>query len=207
MKTTINGLEIAIYGRKEIAMAFTKKVNEYLMNGFHFHIGEGGRGHQGEETKVCLATDDEKFVYVIFLDKRYNGLGNPETMELFVKKYENDGRTFWLETKGEEIEHQIFYQINERRCRRDGERYVKSLAVYKAIKEIQDERFSLKCSYARDIVLPEKYNKMALKVLQNKKGHKSRQLKNVVKVVKRCDYCGNNWRFAIHMLDAGFVNL
>ena len=207
MKTTINGLEIAIYGRKEIAMAFTKKVNEYLMNGFRFYIGEEGRGHQGEETKVCLTKDDEKFVYVIFLDKRYNGFDAPETMELYVKKYENSGRTFWLEKEGEEIEHQVFYQINERRFRRDGERYVKTLAIYKAIKEIQDERWSLKYSYEKDIVLPEKYKKLALKVLQNKKGHKSRQLKNVIKVVKCSSHQGKKWSYAIHMSDVGFVTL
>ena len=207
MKTTINGLEIAIYGRKEIAMAFTKKVNEYLMNGFRFYIGEEGRGHQGEETKVCLTKDDEKFVYVIFLNERYNGFDTPKTMELYVKKYENSGRTFWLEKEGEEIEHQIFYQINERRFRKGDERYVKTLAIYKVIKEIQDERWSLKYSYEKDIVLPEKYKKLALKVLQNKKGHKSRQLKNVIKVVKRSSYHGKRWSYTIHMSDVGFITL
>ena len=206
MKTTINGNEIAIFGRKEIAMAFTKKVNEFLMNGFHLYIGEGGRGHQGEESKVCLTDENEKFVYIVFLEKCYNGFEIPETMELFVKKYENDGGTYWL-SKGEEIEHKIYYAVERRCCRRDGEKFVTTLDDYKMIKAIQDERWLLKYSYVSDIVLPEKYNKLALKVLQNKKGHKSRQLKNVVKVVKRSSYQGTKWSFAIHMSDVGFVSL
>jgi len=207
MKTTINGMEFAIYGRKEIAMAFTEKVNEYLMNGFHFYIGEEGRGHQGEETKVCLTKGDEKIVYVIFLDNRYNGYDLPNTMELCVKKYENSGRTFWLEKEGEEIEKKVFYAIERRCCGRNQERFVESLADFKVIKAIQDERWGLKYSYEKDIVLPEKYKKLALKVLQNKKGHKSRQLKNVIKVVKRSSCQGKRWSYAIHMSDVGFVNL
>lgn len=181
MKTTVNGKEIKLFGRNEIGMAFTEKVNEYLMKGFIFYLGEEGRGHQGEETKVCLTNDGGKTVYVIFLDKRYNGFNSADTMELFVKKYERTGRTFWLEKEGEEIFRKVFYEISSRR-RNDV--YVENEKDSKAITKISDERLHAKYANKNQLKkLPATANKVAFQILKKMKGYKSVPLKNIEYVV------------------------
>ena len=199
MRTTVNGKEIKLFGRNEIGMAFTEKVNEYLIKGFIFYLGEEGRGHQGEETKVCLTNDDGKTVYVIFLDKVYNGFEKPDTMELFVKKYENSGRIFWMK-EGEEIFRKVFYEITEH-CRKDV--YVETLEESQEIKKIRDERFEIRCSIRTDrfIVLDEKYKKLALKLLNKVRGCKSKKLCDIKEVGKLHghfvvhDYNYHSWAF------------
>lgn len=180
MKTIVNGKEIKLFGRNEIGMAFTEKVNEYLMKGFIFYLGEEGRGHQGEETKVCLTNDGGKTVYVIFLDKVYNRMDLPNTMELFVKKYERTGRTFWMK-EGEEIFRKVFYEISSRR-RNDV--YVENEEDSKAITKISDERLNAKYSNKNAFEkLPATANKIAFRILKKMKGYKSVPLKNIEYVV------------------------
>lgn len=179
MKTTANGKEIKLFGLNEIGMAFTEKVNEYLMKGFIFYLGEEGRGHQGEETKVCLTNDGGKTVYVIFLNKAYNGLDLSNTMELFVKKYERTGRTFWLEKEGEEIYKKVFYEISSRR-----RIYVENEEDWKAITKISNERFYAKYANKNQLKkLPATANKVAFQILKKMKGYKSVPLKNIEYVV------------------------
>ena len=47
MKATLNGKEIKVLGKQEIAVEFTNKVNELLAQGYVFNIAENSRGHQG----------------------------------------------------------------------------------------------------------------------------------------------------------------
>lgn len=179
MKTTVNGKEIKLFGCNEISKVFTDKVNEYLMNGFIFYVGEEGRGHQGEEFKVCLTNDNGKTVYVIFLDKCFNGRSLPNTMELFVKKYERTGRIFWL-NEGEEICKKVFYEISSRR----NNVYVENEEDSKAITKISDERFHAKCTNENQLKkLPVTANKVAFQILKKMKGYKSVPLKNIEYVV------------------------
>ena len=188
MKTIINGKEIKLFGRQEIGMVFTQKVNEYLAKGFIFNLAESSRGCQGEEMKACLTNDGGKTVYIIFIESCYGGFRGVDTMVIQVRKYEDakGNSTLWL-NRGEEIEKKVFYGVEARRyCRRDEERYVENLEESEMIKSIQDERFSLRCSMKNnEKELPEKYKKLVLKIIQKKKGLKSRQLKDIVKVTRR----------------------
>lgn len=207
MYTTINGNEIKLFDRQELGKVFTQKVNEYLIKGFIFNIDENSRGTQGEELKVFLTNDGGNTVYAVFFDKVYGGICSADAMVLYVKKYENakGELTLWL-NRGEEIEKKVFYAIERMCCRRGEERWVESLGDYEIIKAIQDERFDLNRSHNRDVVLPEKYKKIALKLLQKKKGHKSRKIKDIERVVKR-NHDGTRCSYAIIMNGVGSVTI
>lgn len=71
MKTTVNGKEIKVFGRNDISIVFTQKVNEMLGQGFVFCFQSGT---QGEEGKVCLTNDGGKTVYVFYVHKEYESL-------------------------------------------------------------------------------------------------------------------------------------
>ena len=204
MKTIINGKEIKILGRQEIGLAFTQKVNEYLSKGFIFNCARSSGGTQGEEMKACLSNDGGKTVFIIFLENVYGGFRDADKMIIQVRKYEdcNDNSTLWL-SKGEEIEKIIFYALERRHCGK--ERFVENLEDYEAIRAIQDERFSIKSSMTSDKILPEKYYKLALKVIKKRKGYKSRQLKDVMKVVKRNPKSRYVYLYGIQLKQTGFV--
>ena len=68
MNTTVNGKEIKVFGRNDISVIFTQKVNEMLAQGYMFYFD---RGTQGEEGKVCLTNDGGKTVYVFYVHTSY----------------------------------------------------------------------------------------------------------------------------------------
>lgn len=183
MKTTINGKEIKLFTNQDIATVLTSKVNEFLSKGFVFYIGEGSRGSQGEETKVCMTNDGGKTVYLIYIIKKYACM-NP-TMSIFVKRYHeaNERRTFWL-NEGEEVYMKTFFQITDYKK----ELYVENPVECKAIKDKQYKRRSHYYNVQdakKETVLSENCKKIALKMLRQRKGYKSTQLKDIQKVVRR----------------------
>lgn len=184
MKTTINGREIKLFGRQEIAMVFTQKVNEYLSQGFYFNLAESSRGHQGEELSAYLTKDGGKTVYLIFADKEYGNYDDADKMVLYVKKYENaEGRTCWMK-EGEEVWKKTFYQLeNHHRYRQ--EVYVESRDEYKAIKSIQDERYDQRHNLPYEKELPASAKRIAVDILRKKRGYKTILVKDVTKVVRR----------------------
>ena len=184
MKTTINGREIKLFGRQEIAMVFTQKVNEYLSQGFYFNLAESSRGHQGEELSAYLTKDGGKTVYLIFADKEYGNYDDADKIVLYVKKYENaEGRTCWMK-EGEEVWKKTFYQLenHHRYCQ---EVYVESYDEYKAIKSIQDKRCDQRYNLPYEKELPASAKRIAVDILRKKKGYKTILVKDVTKVARR----------------------
>lgn len=184
MKTTINGREIKLFGRQEIAMVFTQKVNEYLLQGFYFNLAESSRGHQGEELGAYLTKDGGKTVYFIFADKEYGNYDGADKMVIYVKKYENvEGRTCWMK-EGEEVWKKTFYQLeNNHRCYQ--EVYVESHDEYEIIKNIQSERWNQRHNLPNEKELPTSTRRIAVDILRKKKGYKTILVKDVIKVVRR----------------------
>ena len=200
MKTTINGKEIKVLGRQDIATLFTAKVNEYLSAGFIFYVGCGARGSQGEESKVCLTNNGGHTVYMIYMYKKYNGM-EPTTMSIYVRRYRDveERSTLWL-NEGEEVYMKSFFLITEHKK----ELYVENPMDCKLLAEKQiarwEHRYNVKESkYER--ILPESTKKIALEIVRRRKGFKSTQLKNIEKVVMRKNSIG------VHIAGKGYVTI
>ena len=185
MKTTINGKEIKLFGRQEISEEFTNIVADYLALGYIFFYSRASGGTQGEELKADLSDDGGKTVYRVWLftdreksdnEKKWMGL---DVIKIVIKKYNNDGRTFWL-NEGELILEKTFYQITEHYLESI---YCEDKKDCEAIEEKRSERWHN--SHISDCKeLPEKYFRLALKCIRKKEGWKSQQLKNVTRVFK-----------------------
>lgn len=188
MKTTVNGKEIRLFNQKSIEELYTKYVMSYLDIGYNFYFYSGS---QGEEVKTCLTKDGGKTVYVLFVDSEYRNFSEVKT--IWIKKFEDviPGRTtLWL-NKGEEVFKKEFYCINERSYK--NAIYVESEDDYKLISKVQDERYSNKTSNEY-VELPKSCYKIALKIIQKRKGYKSIQLKDIKSMKRRVGY-GYEFRF------------
>ena len=196
MKTTINGKEIKLFGRKELSEEFTKIVQDYLAKGFMINYSEASSGSQGEEMKIDLSNDGGKTVYRIWMDKSYESLEKSwqriDTMEILVEKFENayNASTLWA-GKGETVFEKKFYRIDEGFSRKavyceNKEDY--DLFNAKRKQRWEDKRGTDLDRYNDYIDLSEKYNRLAIRCVRKIKGWKSAQLKDVTKVQRRIGY-------------------
>ena len=188
MKTTVNGKEIKVFGRNDISVIFTQKVNEMLAKGYMFYFDSGT---QGEEGKVCLTNDGGKTVYVFYVHTSYEAIDEKGwnragtiliSAEKFTLKYPRE--TLWL-GKGEKFFEAKWFCIDNR-GRKDV--YVESLEDFKMIDEIKRERINLHYGMIHDDkILAEKYYKIAVSILNKRSGYKSVKVRHITKVERRRD--------------------
>ena len=186
MKTTINGKEIKLLMRNDISTIVSQKVAEMLGQGFNLYFNSGS---QGEEGKVCLTNDNGKTVYVFWIHKEYESLSEnrwdrSNVMYITGKKYSNvyQGKTLWF-NEGELFFEQKWFQIESQ-----DERYVEDVEDWRIIYKIRSDRRHLHYEMEENynvVKLPVKMNKIALKVIKNKKGYKSVSLKDINYITRR----------------------
>lgn len=186
MKTTVNGKEIKVFGRNDISVIFTQKVNEMLAQGYMFYFD---RGTQGEEGKVCLTNDGGKTVYVFYVHTSYENIDEKSwaytntiliTAEKFTLKYA--GETLWL-GKGEKFFEVKWFCIDDRRSKNA---YVESLEDFKMIEEVKHERRQLRYDMTHgEKILAEKYYKIVVSILNKRNGYKSLKVRHIIKIMKR----------------------
>ena len=187
MKTTVNGKEIKVFGRNDISIVFTQKVNEMLSQGFVFCFD---RGAQGEEGKVCLTNDGGKTVYVFYVYKEYESITENRwdrsrviyiIGEKFVKRFPDD--TLWL-GKGEKFYEAKWFCIDERK-----DVYVENVQFAKEISEIESVRFDRKLKSRDETVTfyDRKKFEIAVSILNKRDGYKSLKVRHVAKIEKRND--------------------
>lgn len=183
MKTTVNGKEIKVFGRNDISIVFTQKVNEILGEGFVFWFESGT---QGEEGKVCLTNDGGKTVYVFYVHKEYESLNGSWsrgrviyiTGEKFVKKYPDE--TLWL-GKGEKFYEVKWFCIDERK-----DVYVETIEECKEIDEITSARRKLYWEMRNEgIEVNENVYKIAVSILNKRNGYKSVKVRHITKIMRR----------------------
>ena len=184
MKTTVNGKEIKVFGRNDISVIFTQKVNEMLAQGYMFYFDSGS---QGEEGKVCLTNDGGKTVYVFYVHTGYETVDETSwsradtiliTAEKFTLKYA--GETLWL-GKGEKFFEVKWYCINHRRPGKDV--YVEKVEEFKMIEKIQSERWHIRYEMKNhEITLNEKCYKIAVSILNKRSGYKSLKVRHITKI-------------------------
>ena len=182
----VNGKEIKVFGRNDISVVFTQKVNEMLNQGFVFWFE---RGTQGEEGKVCLTNDGGKTVYVFYVHKEYESLNGSWsrgrviyiTGEKFIKKYPDE--TLWLE-KGEKLYEVKWFCIDEEK-----DVYVETIEEFKEIKKISDVRRNLHWEMINKrnegIEVNENAYKIAVSILNKRNGYKSLKVRHITKIMKR----------------------
>lgn len=186
MKTVINGKEIKLLTRNDISTIVSQKVAEMLGKGFNLYFDSGS---QGEEGKVCLTNDGGKTVYIFWVHKEYESLNENRwdrsaVMYITGEKYTDVylGKTLWF-NDGEKFFEQKWFKLDSKE-----ERYVENLNDWRILYDIHSDRRHLHYEMleSHDIIkLPEKFHKIALKVIKNKKGHKSVSLKDVDYVTRR----------------------
>lgn len=183
MKTTVNGKEIKVFGRNDISVIFTQKVNEMLGQGFVFCFDNGS---QGEEGKVCLTNDGGKTVYVFYVHKEYESLDDSWsrgrvifiTGEKFVRKYPDD--TLWL-GKGEKFYEVKWFCIDEIK-----DVYVETVEDFKEIDKIHNARRDFRWEMKnRQITLSEKYYKIVVSILNKRDGYKSVKVRHITKIERK----------------------
>lgn len=182
MNTMINGKEIKVFGRNDISIVFTQKVNEILGEGFVFCFD---RGSQGEEGKVCLTNDGGKTVYVFYVHKEYEILNDSWSIrviyitgEKFIKKYPDD--TLWL-GKGEKFYEVKWFCIDERKdvC-------VETIEEFKEIYEITNARRKLHWEMRNEgIEVNKNAYKIAVSILNKRNGYKSLKVRHITKIMRR----------------------
>ena len=191
MKTFIGGMEIKLYGKKELSQIFTNVVQSYLDSGFMIWMS-GCSGSQGEEMKIDLSNDNGKTVYRVWMDKvrlygseireKYN-VYDIDTVQIFVKKYDIKyaGQTLWMK-EGTQVECYTYYLIDERK-----DVYVSNLNDFVELSGIQnirrDVRYSMYYSN-KERKLSNSSFKAALKVARKEKGYKSILLKDITEVTR-----------------------
>ena len=186
MNTMVNGKEIKVFGRNDISVVFTQKVNEMLNQRFMFCFDSGT---QGEEGKVCLTNDGGKTVYVFYVHKEYESLDGSWsrgrviyiTGEKFVKKYPDE--TLWL-GKGEKFYEVKWFCIDERK-----DVYVETIEEFKEIKKISDVRRNLYWEMINKrnegIEVNENAYKIAVSILNKRNGYKSLKVRHITKIMRR----------------------
>lgn len=186
MNTMVNGKEIKVFGRNDISVVFTQKVNEMLNQGFVFWFE---RGTQGEEGKICLTNDGGKTVYIFYVHKEYESLDDSWsrdiviyiTGEKFIKKYPDE--TLWL-GKGEKLYEVKWLCIDERK-----DVYVETIEEFKEIKKISDVRRNLHWEMINKrnegIEVNENAYKIAVSILNKRNGYKSLKVRHITKIMKR----------------------
>ena len=194
MKTTINGKEIKLFGRKELSEEFTKIVQEYLANGYLINYSKASSGSQGEEMKIDLSNDNGKTVYRVWMCEDRESIDEDErwyydrvsTMNIFIKRYDDckNESTLWM-SKGELVFEKKFYAINDRAY--NFKVFCEKKEDCKSIMQITRERWENHSEH-RYIDLSEKYNRLAIRCVRKIKGWKSAQLKDVKKVQRRIGY-------------------
>ena len=116
MNTMVNGKEIKVFGRNDISLVFTQKVNEMLNQGFVFWFE---RGTQGEEGKVCLTNDGGKTVYIFYVHKEYESLDDSWSRDIVIY------------ITGEKLYEVKWLCIDERK-----DVYVETIEEFKEIKKL-----------------------------------------------------------------------
>ena len=191
MKTFIGGMEIKLYGKKELSQVFTNVVQSYLNSGFMIWMS-GCTGSQGEEMKIDLSNDNGKTVYRVWMDKirlygseireKYH-VYDIDTVQIFVKKYDTKyaHQTLWMK-EGTQVECYTYYLIDERKGV-----YVSNLNDFVELSGIQkirrDVYYSMHYS-KKERKLPNSSFKAAFKVARKEKGYKSIQLKDITEVTR-----------------------
>ena len=188
MKTIVNGKEIKLVTRNDISSIVSQKVAEMLAHGFNFYFYGGS---QGEEGKVCLTPDEGKTVYIFWIHKEYEKVSDDawdrsEVMYVTGKKYSDcyQGKTLWF-SQGELFFEQKWFKLDSK-----NERYVENIEDWKIIDKIHSDRRDLhyEMNECYLIKLPAKMNKIALKIIKNKKGYKSVTLKDIEFITRRLNY-------------------
>ena len=186
MNTMVNGKEIKVFGRNDISVVFTQKVNEMLNQRFVFCFDSGT---QGEEGKVCLTNDGGKTVYVFYVHKEYESLDGSWsrgrviyiTGEKFVKKYPDE--TLWL-GKGEKFYEVKWFCIDERK-----DVYVETIEEFKEIDEITSARrklyYEMRNKRNEGIEVNENVYKIAVSILNKRNGYKSLKVRHITKIMRR----------------------
>ena len=186
MNTMVNGKEIKVFGRNDISVVFTQKVNEMLGEGFVFWFESGT---QGEEGKVCLTNDGGKTVYIFYVHKEYESLDDSWsrgrviyiTGEKFIKKYPDE--TLWL-GKGEKYYEVKWFCIDEEK-----DVYVETIEEFKEIKKISDVRRNLHWEMINKrnegIEVNENAYKIAVSILNKRNGYKSLKVRHITKIMRR----------------------
>lgn len=201
MKTTVNGKEIKVFGRNDISIVFTQKVNEMLGQGFVFYFE---RGTQGEEGKVCLTNDGGKTIYVFCVYKEYECImGNRWdrnrviyiTGEKFVRRFPDD--TLWL-GKGEKFYEAKWFCIDERK-----DVYVETIEEFKEIDEISSARSKLRWEMKnKQITLGEKYYKIVVSILNKRDGYKSVKIRHITKIERK-----SNGKYYVYFEKSGKLHI
>lgn len=196
MKTFIGGMEIKLYGRKELSQVFTNIVQSYLNSGFMIWMS-GCTGSQGEEMKIDLSNDNGKTVYRVWMDKirlygselreKYN-VYDIDTVQIFVKKYDIKyaGQTLWMK-EGTQVECYTYYLIDERK-----DVYVSNLNDFVELSGIQNLRRDVYYSMYygnKEKKLSNSSFRAALKVARKEKGYKSILLKDITEVTRNNQGC------------------
>ena len=191
MKTFVGGMEIKLYGKKELSQIFTNVVQSYLNSGFMIWLS-GCTGSQGEEMKIDLSNDNGKTIYRVWMDKsslygseiseKYK-VYRIDTVEIFVKKYDikYTGQTLWMK-EGTQVECYTYYLIDERK-----NVYVSNLNDFVELSGIQNIRRDVYYSMyysKKERKLPNSSFKAAFKVARKEKGYKSIQLKDITAVTR-----------------------
>ena len=186
MKTTVNGKEIKLFGKNEISIIFTQKVNEMLGQGFVFYFDSGS---QGEEGQVCLTNDGGKTVYVFYVHKEYETIDKEKwdragTILITAEKFtvNHSSQTLWL-GKGEKFFEAKWFCIDNRSGKNV---YVETIEEFKMIDEISCERVNLRYSRNNEItILDEKYYKIAVSILNKRSGYKSLKVRHITKMERK----------------------
>ncbi len=184
MKATLNGKEIKVLVKQEIAIEFTNKVNEHLAQGFVFNYAENSRGHQGEEMKVSLTNDGGNTVYVLFVDSGTTSEFWRDELTIYVKKYENakNKSTLWNK-EGELVFEKTFYCISDRPYEESAV-FVDDKKIFEEVTELQKERWEN--THPHFVFrLSQKANRYAYRLLKKKRHYSSVQMKNIEYVERR----------------------
>lgn len=200
MKTVIGGIEVKLFGKKELSERLTEMVQYFLEKGYIFTYTRSGL--QGEETKIDLTNDGGKTVVRIWMNEDYEYVENyrgVHIMRIFAKKYEDVNRnsTLWMD-KGELIFKSDFYCIDD-----DKKIYTESILGLKNVLELRKTRWSGPFYSYRYSGRKVSHNcfKAALPLINKQKGYKTVRLSDIAGIIKFDTY----YRFDFHGRKASLV--
>lgn len=206
MKTVIGGVEVELFGKKELSERLTEMIQYFLEKGYIFTYVDGGT--QGEKTKVDLSNDGGKTVVRIWMNEDYEYIEKYRSihvMRIFAKKYENVDTysTLWMD-KGELIFKSDFYCIDD-----DKKIYTESILALNNIIELRKNRWNGPFHSYRYSGRKVSNNcfKAALPLINKQKGYKTVRLLDIAGIVKfdtyyRFDFHGRKSSLVVEILKA-----
>lgn len=188
------------FTKSEVYMEYTKKVNEYLQNGYYVYCATM-KGTQGDVSKIDLTNGIE--IIRIRLNNGITGLYKFNCsggVFIKVEKYTQDMFNhnmfdvdiLWND-KGTELFYKEYYKLENKY---KSNIFTDNIDEIKRIGKIRENRIKM---YPDREILTD--NKKLLSIVKTKKGYKSTRLKDIIGLYRTCDgymiklFDGRNIRF------------